>query len=134
MTKNQKIFLWTSVGIATAVGGYFLFRHFTKPKGGETFREVEEEEEAIETSSFPLRKGSRGEDVRTVQQYLNRSPKCKSKNASIGAVGGKKLLPLDEDGIFGNLTQSALKVCYNTDVVDEKLFEQMENALEKLSI
>lgn len=141
MKKNQKILIWVGVGVATAVGGYFLYRHFTKPS--ETAREVsdsdDEEDEDIPTaptkSTFPLKKGSRGEEVKVLQQYLNRSPMCKRKMPKPSATTRvAKILPLDEDGIFGDLTLSALKICYDRDSVDEKLWERMSDALPTLSV
>jgi hypothetical protein len=140
MTKNQKIWMWVGLGLAASVGGYFLYRHFTKD-GNDMARMGDTEEDEYDAPrtqpvrpNFPLKKGSRGNEVKVLQQYLNRSPKCKAKAATKGAVGGKSPFPLDEDGIFGSLTLSALQICYNTDQVTEELWNTMESSLDKLSV
>ena len=56
----------------------------------------------VYTPPYPgtvLRRGSRGEDVRLVQSWLNR----------IGQVGGR-IPPLTEDGIFGAKTEEAVRI------------------------
>lgn len=142
MKKNQKTIMYAVLGVGALVGGYFLYKKFTKPaelgegaRGGE---ETEVEEEAVVAptkSKFPLRKGSRGSEVKELQQYLNRSPMCKRKMPkSTPNSRVAKILPLDEDGIFGNLTETALEICYGTKTLDEALWKRISGALPTLSV
>ncbi|MHA1988425.1 MAG: hypothetical protein ACW98D_17485 [Promethearchaeota archaeon] len=138
MKKNHKIILFSVLGLGAVVGAYFYFK---KGKDEALLREDSSEEEVEEdipttvSPKFPLSKGSRGSEVVVLQQYLNRSPMCKGKMPkSTPNSRVRKILPLDEDGIFGVLTLGALQMCYESDSVDEKLWKRMNDALPSLSV
>jgi hypothetical protein len=137
MKKNEKIILGV-LGLGLVVGAYF---YFTKNKNGDnkmarTDNSDEEVQEDIPTeSNFPLSKGSRGAEVLALQQFINRSAVCKKKMPKPSPnTRVMKVLPLDEDGIFGELTQLALNSCYGTTQVDEAMWKRMNSNLPSLTV
>lgn len=86
-------------------------------------------------SVFPLEEGSKGDEVKLVQQYLNRSSSCAKKMPKSSPTARiRKLLPLDEDGIFGEKTGIVLNLCYKTSSISESVFNNMKKALKKITI
>jgi hypothetical protein len=55
------------------------------------------------------------------------------KNAKPNERVGR-FLPLDEDGIFGSLTEGALQMCYKSNTVDKALWERMNKAVPSLTV
>jgi murein L,D-transpeptidase YcbB/YkuD len=109
MTTNKKIIVFTLITVPVLIGGYFLYKYL-KPKddSGSNLKGEEEnndESQNVNTntntqtsnqtstqtnqvkSGFPLRKGSKGEDVKSVQRALN----------------------IVADGIFGSQTDLAVR-------------------------
>jgi len=85
--------------------------------------------------NFPLLKGSKGSEVLALQQYINRSPMCRDKMPkSAPNIRVRKVLPLDEDGIFGELTEMAVESCYGTKSIEESLWRKINGALPNLSM
>jgi len=67
---------------------------------------------ATQVSVFPLKNGSRGNEVRALQTYLN----------------GKMPAPMAKltvDGIFGAKTEAAVKSVFNTSSVTEALYKSV---------
>ena len=108
---NKSTIIWIVGGIATAVGGYFLYKRITRPT--ETFGEVETSNNGGGSSSststststtnndgLPLKRGSKGEKVKQLQRFLV------AEGYSIGAFG---ILGDGVDGDFGRLTEKAVR-------------------------
>lgn len=129
--KNKTLII-ISVLSGIAIVGFLYFKS-KKPKViNGSARGVSEDVE----SKFPLAIGSEGDEVKILQKYLNNSASCKAKAVQVGAanVRMKPLFPLDEDGIFGELTESVLLQCYNSPTVKEETFNNMKLALEKNNV
>lgn len=104
---NKKTIYWTLGGIATALVGYYAYKKITAPTI--TFGDVDDTKEvptrAKETSEdFPLKKGSRGENVKKLQRFL------KSEGYDLGGFGDNQD---GVDGVFGSLTESAVRTNQN---------------------
>jgi len=103
---KNKTLLWTIGGVATAVLAYFLFAKGNKKTT--TFGDVDDTQElptretvtSAVSSAFPLKRGSRGENVKSLQRFLI------SEGYSIGSFGENKD---GVDGIFGQMTESAVR-------------------------
>ncbi len=143
MKNNEKIILYTLLGLVAAASGYYFFYKKDGIKLGSRKRgkalEGEGESAEIDTdipsSKFPLKRGSRGAEVLALQQYLNRSPMCKGKMPiSTPTSRIAKTLPLDEDGIFGEITERALVICYDTKELNESLWKRMSSAIPSLTV
>ena len=110
---NTKTIFWTLGGIATVVGGYFIYKRVTqatefigeKPKkgtsdtitrgGGSTTTTT-----TTSTMGLPLKRGSKGEKVTQLQKFLV------SEGYSIGSFG---ILSDGVDGDFGRMTETAVR-------------------------
>ena len=108
---NKKAIYWSIGGIATAVVGYYAYKKLSSPISfeGVTIKNPSdvETDTSQNTSSnsgsssssnsssatFPLKKGSRGKEVKALQSFLNESNSER----------------LQVDGIFGKLTEGAWK-------------------------
>lgn len=139
MKVSHKILIGSVLVLGIGVGGYVLYS-VRKKNLGTSARGGEETNEDIKdkvptTEKFPLKRGDKGEEVKVLQQYLNRAPMCKRKMPQPSpTVRIRPLLPLDEDGIFGEKTEAALQMCYETLNVDESLWNRMKKALPTMSI
>ena len=136
MKKGTKQLL---VGLAIGgalVGGYFYFR---KPKNGEKLDSMTRGDESTEDEStespFPLELGSKGEEVKILQQYLNRSSSCKERLPKPSPTARiRQLLPLEEDGIFGEKTETVVRICYSSGSINDVTYQTMKSALNKMTI
>jgi len=104
---NKKTILWSVGGVLTAVLGYLVYKKITSPtlfgkgievvdpisNGGSTRDDLPTNTPNRGNGNFPLKMGSRGNEVKKLQAWLNK-------------MNGEKLVT---DGIFGRLTQSAVK-------------------------
>jgi len=99
---TKKVLFVVPIGI----GVYLIIRQFTKGSKRSVEPQVIQGEETSETSSssgntsFPLKKGSRGEKVKELQRKL-----LSKDSRSLPMYGA--------DGIFGNETETALKNLFN---------------------
>lgn len=71
------------------------------------------------SASFPIKKGMRGEMVANVQRYLGSNAACVSSYKINGAS-----IPT-ADGVFGPITEKALKSCKGVNTVSQELYNQM---------
>jgi len=110
---NTKTIFWTLGGIATIVGGYFIYKRVTqptefigeKPKDGTSdtiTRGGGSTTTTTSTMGFPLKRGSEGEKVKTLQRFLIDS----GYGYLLGTFG---VLKDGVDGVFGSKTEQALK-------------------------
>jgi hypothetical protein len=91
MTKQTKKYLIiAAILIVIAVIAYFVFFKKKKTKIAE-----ETESEKPKASTFPLKKGSKGNEVLNLQKFLNFQTK-------------PPMAPISEDGIFGEETETRL--------------------------
>jgi len=101
---NKKTILWSVGGVLTAVLGYLVYKKITSPTlFGKGIEVVEPSDRVLidpsliqtgaSSGNFPLKMGSRGNEVKKLQAWLNK-------------MNGETLVT---DGIFGRLTQSAVK-------------------------
>lgn len=110
MTKNKKLFLG-AFGVI-ALGSYLVYRFFSKTNTGQNLTYADSVKEDIKsatntikdvvlpTASYPLKVGSKGSNVVTLQKWLNDK-----------GYASPKLLT---DGIFGAKTESAVKLMQET--------------------
>lgn len=115
-SKTKKVMLFGLGTLALGTLAFFGIKHFTKPKNNETTDQTDDEldtEKTIQTpaynkprtslpapgisDAFPLRLGSKGVKVRSLQQAL------------IRAYGAGILAKFGADGQFGKELQSALR-------------------------
>jgi len=143
---KKKTGLW--IGLSILILGvlgvvYYLYlspkaklRRLEAKKQDGTITDEEEEELDIliqsqyVPESFPLKEWMRGPNVKKLQNKLNTSPKCKEKLAGKLCKSGKRdipVLPLDEDGMFGNCTKKALIGCQHIFALNEVDYVQMMN-------
>jgi hypothetical protein len=111
---NNKTIFWTLGGIATIVGGYFLYKRVTQPtefigekpkstiSGNSTISNPTTTTTTTTTNSsmgLPLKRGSKGEKVKQLQRFLV------ANGYSIGTFG---ILKDGVDGDFGSKTEQAV--------------------------
>lgn len=117
MTKEQKttaIIITASV-LFVALVAFILWRMYQKSK----------EEKDYRSDGFPLQKGSLGNEVKTLQEYLN------AKIDAMEFVDGVKLAPLKEDGIFGPKTAAACRLILGVESVSESRFVCLINGIDE---
>lgn len=105
---NTKTTFWTLGGVATIVGVYFIYKTLTKPTdfigtnrkdgGGDTTTTTT----TTTKTGFPLKRGSEGEKVKTLQKFLIDG----GYGYLLGTFG---VLKDGVDGVFGSKTEQALK-------------------------
>jgi len=126
--SNKIIFGALSLG-AIGVSIYFYNKSKKTPVVlNKTTRgdEVVESEE-LDDSKFPLQNGSKGAEVKLLQEYLNRSASCMKKAPTPSANARMRpFLPLDVDGIFGGNTEYVLTTCYKTNSINKDTFRKMK--------
>ncbi len=105
MTKNKKLFLGAFAVIG--VGAYLVYRFISKTKKGETLTYPESVKQDVKgatstivsavlpVASYPLKNGSKGSNVITLQNWLNKN--------------GYAQPNLTPDGVFGAKTESAVR-------------------------
>lgn len=103
--KNKKLF-FGAFGII-ALGSYLVYRFYSKTKSGQQLSYTESVKQDVNTAtntitqtvlpvaSYPLKMGSKGSNVATLQKWLNDN-----------GYANPKLVP---DGAFGAKTESAVK-------------------------
>ena len=100
---NKKTIIWSVGGVFTAILGYLIYKKINSPQlFGDGITVVDPSSSGSSTrddlptqssGNFPLKKGSRGSEVKKLQTFLNKS-------------NSEKLVV---DGIFGRLTEGAVK-------------------------
>jgi hypothetical protein len=103
MEKNKKLIASILIGTALLIGGIMGYGQWKKNKstGGLNIE-----------SGFPLKMGSRGENVKKLQRYLNNKMPSPMKRLEI-------------DGIFGELTEKALLAVANKNEINEREFNKL---------
>ena len=107
---NTKTLFWTLGGVATIVGGYFIYKRITQPVEfiGEKPKSNGSKPPKTTTtttttttsnSGLPLKRGSKGEKVKQVQRFLI------SNGYDLGTFG---VLKDGVDGDFGSKTEQAV--------------------------
>tara|TARA_R110000851_G_scaffold279162_1_gene432382 strand:- start:149 stop:577 length:429 start_codon:yes stop_codon:yes gene_type:complete len=107
---NTKTIFWTLGGIATIVGGYFIYKRVIQPteyigdKSKDGISEIIISDGGSTTTSsndgLPLKRGSKGDKVTQLQKFLV------SEGYSIGSFG---ILSDGVDGDFGRMTETAVR-------------------------
>ena len=99
--KNKKIYI---IGLSViGAGAYFIYKYMQKKKDGQTLSYADSVKQdtkeiisaVLPITSFPLKNGSVGSNVQTLQKYLNDKGYASPK--------------LVTDGKFGAKTESAVK-------------------------
>jgi len=123
MQKSTKTGLLIAAPIVLG-GAYLIFKELTKPKANDKTDVASPSKpetsgtKPTATSDFPLKKGSRGAMVKTLQSLLN----------SAGAN-------LSPDSIFGVKTEAALKQIYGKTQIDSSAdFQNLSNQLKNTSL
>ena len=108
---NTKTLFWTLGGVATIVGGYFIYKRITQPvefigekpksNGSKPPKTTTTTTTTTTTSNsgLPLKRGSKGEKVKQVQRFLI------SNGYDLGTFG---VLKDGVDGDFGSKTEQAV--------------------------
>jgi peptidoglycan hydrolase-like protein with peptidoglycan-binding domain len=110
MNKKTLVILGTSVLAAGALS-YLIVRFTRKNKAKEYIEDAYSSVKTAITGEFPLEYGSRGENVKALQGYLNTKISTPYE-------------PLVVDGIFGELTQAALNRTIGKKSIGENEFKQ----------
>ncbi len=113
MTKEQKttaIIITASV-LFVALVAFILWRMYKRKNT--TANNTEE-------GSFPLQEGSLGNNVKLLQEYLNR------RMAAMELPDEMKLVPLKVDGIFGTKTKNACYLVLGVESVTEDQFKSLK--------
>lgn len=114
LLKDKKFWIIVAVTLViVAVVVYFARKKKTQPETLSLVSAVPSETVLPAANIFPLKFGSRGNEVLTLQKWLNEKLKKQPAN---GIVAPLPLLV--EDGIFGQKTLDALKYKINIDQVD----------------
>lgn len=77
---------------------------------------------SLVNNEFPLKKGMRGTLVSNVQSKLSSNPTCLNSLKIAGAS-----VPT-ADGVFGPITEKALKTCFGVTQVSKELYDSMMKA------
>jgi len=112
---NTKTLFWTLGGVATIVGGYFIYKRITQPVEfiGEKPKSNGSKPPKTTTtttttttsnSGLPLKRGSKGEKVKQLQRFLI------SNGYDLGTFG---VLKDGVDGDFGSKTEQAVTLNQN---------------------
>lgn len=110
----MKTVLWTIIVALLLIAGIVLYRKYADtPPPSVPGTKVPAPEPSLLPEKFPLKTGSRGPEVRTVQRYVNQ----------LHLRGAGELI--DEDGIWGARTQEAVKLRLNLDQISEDYYQQM---------
>lgn len=104
---NTKTLFWTLGGVATIVGGYFIYKRITqpvefigeKPKSNGSKPPKTKTTTTTSNSGLPLKRGSKGEKVKQLQRFLI------SNGYDLGTFG---VLKDGVDGDFGSKTEQAV--------------------------
>ena len=108
---NTKTLFWTLGGVATIVGGYFIYKRITQPvefigekpksNGSKPPKTTTTTTTTTTTSNsgLPLKRGSKGEKVKQLQRFLI------SNGYDLGTFG---VLKDGVDGDFGSKTEQAV--------------------------
>jgi hypothetical protein len=105
---NTKTLFWTLGGVATIVGGYFIYKRITQPvefigekpkSNGSKPPKTTTTTTTTSNSGLPLKRGSKGEKVKQVQRFLI------SNGYDLGTFG---VLKDGVDGDFGSKTEQAV--------------------------
>lgn len=100
---NKKIIIYIIIGVILLLVLYFIFTKrstYLKDNVNNNFLDLFTAEKQ-EESTYPFKLGSRGKEVLAMQKAINMLYISKDMNAN-------KPFPLDEDGIYGPLTQAAV--------------------------
>jgi len=108
MTKTKNII---AAGLAL-VGVYFIYQYYSKGKVSNPFATKEDDKKtssglstSTKSDSFPLKKGSKGDNVKMIQQLLLKID--------------RSILPkFGADGDFGSETESAVQKTLNKKTID----------------
>lgn len=112
MTKDQKttaIIITASV-LFVALVAFILWRMYKRKSTTAN----------TEDGSFPLQEGSLGNNVKLLQEYLNR------RMAAMELPDEMKLVPLKVDGIFGTKTKNACYLVFGVESVTEDQFKSLK--------
>ncbi len=124
MTKNNKLFLGAFVLIGT--GAYLVYRFVTKTKSGQNLSYADSVKEDVKSAtntikdvvlpvaSFPLKNGSKGSNVVTLQKWLNNKGYASPK--------------LVTDGIFGAKTETAVKLMQDKPY-EKSIYDYLQSAI-----
>lgn len=124
MTKNNKLFLGAFVLIGT--GAYLVYRFVTKTKSGQNLSYADSVKQDVKSAtntikdvvlpvaSFPLKNGSKGSNVVTLQKWLNNKGYASPK--------------LVTDGVFGAKTETAVKLMQDTPY-ERSIYDYLERAI-----
>ena len=106
---NKKTIIYIVIGIVAVIAIFLLFRKPKKTANGEKNKNNSSNLYLLDSSKFPLKKGSQGKYVKALQLYLNDFRK--------GAD-----TPLYIDGEFGIETERLCKSVLGTKEVEEFTF------------
>ena len=110
---NTKTLFWTLGGVATIVGGYFIYKRITQPvefigekskTNGSKPPKTTTTTTTTSNSGLPLKRGSKGEKVKQLQRFLI------SNGYDLGTFG---VLKDGVDGDFGSKTEQAVTLNQN---------------------
>jgi len=111
---NTKTLFWTLGGVATIVGGYFIYKRITQPvefigekpksNGSKPPKTTTTTTTTTSNSGLPLKRGSKGEKVKQLQRFLI------SNGYDLGTFG---VLKDGVDGDFGSKTEQAVTLNQN---------------------
>lgn len=113
--------IWLVVAGVGSIGLiYGLYILFKKGKEAGDFSSATKQSKGSGTQSrFPLRKGSRGEEVKTLQRYLNSKTRV-------------PLALLKVDGIFGSKTQAASQRVLGIREISESKYYEIKQKINPL--
>jgi LPXTG-motif cell wall-anchored protein len=111
MNKTAKIVMIAAGAVALGAGGYFLIRKKKKNDLIEKYDDEIEEKGTVTTDGFPLKIGSRGEDVKYLQKWIN----------TFATFGQSRI---EEDGVFGTETESRLYMLLGKKSIPKELFDK----------
>ncbi len=128
--KAKTMIITASAVVAAGVTVYFLYRR--GKKADETAAEAASSDKAADetTCSFPLKNGMQGAEIKQLQKALNvflaDAAECGDE---LPTYNKKSIKALQEDGIWGNRTEAAVKWHFDKNSVTKSDYDALLEAV-----
>ena len=134
MEEKNKKWLWVAVGVAAVTIGILYLRKRNKKKSANisdkkvSQKEMKDIPTAVEVEEGSVGFGSKGEDVKSVQRYINIT--CPSELKQLG------IFPLEINGKWDEQTDKAAVSCSSLkrNVIDEVTLKRIKRDLDNAKV
>jgi LPXTG-motif cell wall-anchored protein len=134
MEEKNKKWVWAAVGVAAVTIGFLYLRKRKKKKSASiadkkvSKKEMEDIPSAVEIEEGSVGFGSKGEDVKNVQRYINIT--CPSELKQLG------IFPLEINGEWDEQTDKGAVACSSLkrNVIDEVTLKRIKRDLDNAKV